>query len=163
MKDKIIDTALIFILIFVFSLLLIQAVAKDFKIEIDHNLSQLNKIDFSQFYKAQKHKKNQKKDTSDKNIDFGPYMENLQRKIKTNWHPPKSTSSERIKVLFTISKDGKLLKCRIKQPSNNKAANKSALMSIRLASPFDPLPKNYTGTSVDIEFTFDYNVFNKKH
>ena len=40
--------------------------------------------------------------------DFGPYMRELQRRIKMNWDPPKGNESKRVVLLFKIAKDGRL-------------------------------------------------------
>ena len=55
-----------------------------------------------------------------------------------------------------IAKDGRLLSSKIKQSSGSPTADKAALNTINLTAPFRPLPSNYNGQSVDIDFTFDY-------
>ena len=91
--------------------------------------------------------------------DFGPYMKELQRRIKMNWTPPKGNESKRVVLLFTISRDGRLLNVKIHKSSGLQAADQAAIQAVQLTAPFKPLPPNYKGDSVDIQFTFDYNVF----
>ena len=91
--------------------------------------------------------------------DFGPYMRELQRRIKMSWDPPKGNESKRVVLLFTIAKDGRLLSCRVLKSSGAPNADKAALNAVHLAAPFKPLPPEYKNSSVDIQFTFDYNVF----
>jgi len=91
--------------------------------------------------------------------DFGPYMRELQRKIKMNWEPPKGNESKRVVLLFKIAKDGRLLSCRVFKSSGLPNADKAAQNAVHLAAPFKPLPPEYKGSSIDIQFTFDYNVF----
>ena len=94
-----------------------------------------------------------------KEPDFGPYMRELQRRIKMAWDPPKGNESKRVVLLFKIAKDGRLLSCRVLKSSGAPNADKAALNAVHLAAPFRPLPAEYKNSSVDIQFTFDYNVF----
>ncbi len=92
--------------------------------------------------------------------DFGPYMRELQRRIKMNWDPPKGNESKRVVLLFKIAKDGRLLSCRVSKSSGLPSADQAALKAVELTAPFRPLPADFKGQSIDIQFTFDYNVFN---
>lgn len=91
--------------------------------------------------------------------DFGPYMRELQRKIKLNWDPPKGNESKRVVLLFKIAKDGRLLSCRVYKSSGLQSADAAALKAVELTAPFKPLPADFKGQNIDIQFTFDYNVF----
>ncbi len=90
-----------------------------------------------------------------------PYMTGLEKRIKKNWHPPKVNSSKRTVVLFKISKNGTFFDYKIVISSNNKLADEAALRAIKMASPFEAFPKKSKSESIDVEFTFDYNVINK--
>ncbi|MFA7659052.1 MAG: TonB family protein [Candidatus Gastranaerophilaceae bacterium] len=91
--------------------------------------------------------------------DFGPYMRELQRRIKMNWDPPKGNESKRVVLLFKIAKDGRLLSVRVFKSSGLPNSDKAALNAVELTAPFRPLPADFKGSSIDIQFTFDYNVF----
>lgn len=93
-----------------------------------------------------------------KEPDFGPYMKELQRRIKMNWDPPKGNESKRVVLLFKISKDGRLLNVSVQKSSGLPAADNAAINAVKLTAPFRPLPPEFRGNSVDIQFTFDYNV-----
>ncbi len=94
-----------------------------------------------------------------KQPDFGPYMRELQRRIKANWDPPKGNESKRVVLLFSIAKDGRLLGVKVSKSSGLQAADRAAISAVELSAPFKPLPSEYKRSSVDIQFTFDYNVF----
>ncbi|MBI1859103.1 MAG: energy transducer TonB [Candidatus Melainabacteria bacterium] len=96
-----------------------------------------------------------------KDIDFGPYMEELQRRIKREWKPPRGNESKRVVVVFKLTKAGELSNLSIKQGSGFIPADDAALLAVREASPFARLPEG-APSLVDIEFTFDYNVFGSK-
>lgn len=91
--------------------------------------------------------------------DFGPYMAELQRRIKRNWRPPRRNQSKRVVLLFTIARDGRLLNLRVYKPSGEPDTDRAAISAVQLSAPFKPLPRDFSGSSVDIQFTFDYNVF----
>lgn len=92
-------------------------------------------------------------------VDFGPYMADLQRRIKRAWFPPHVGRSKRIRVIFKLSRDGRLQNLRMATSSGLEVADQAALKAVENAAPFLPLPKG-SPEDVDIEFTFDYNVFN---
>lgn len=91
--------------------------------------------------------------------DFGPYMRELQRRIKMNWNPPKGNESKRVVLMFKIAKDGRLLSCSVFKSSGLPSADSAAINAVKLTAPFKPLPAEFKGQSIDIQFTFDYNVF----
>ncbi len=94
--------------------------------------------------------------------DFGPYMQELQRRIKEAWQPPRGNESKRIVVVFKVDRQGRLIDVKISHSSGEQNADQAALLAIKQAFPFKPLPAEYTEKNIDIEFTFDYNVFGDK-
>lgn len=94
-----------------------------------------------------------------KEPDFGPYMRELQRRIKMNWEPPKGNESKRVVLLFKIARDGRLISHRVFKSSGMAVADNAAMHAVELTAPFKPLPPEYKGDTIDIQFTFDYNVF----
>ena len=93
-----------------------------------------------------------------KEVDFGPYMAELQRRIKRHWFPPKGNESKRVVVIFKIHTGGELTNLRLEHGSGVAIADKAALDAVQNAAPFRPLPDG-APEAVDIQFTFDYNVF----
>jgi len=91
--------------------------------------------------------------------DFGPYMRELQRRIKRNWHPPRRDESKHVQVLFKLSKKGDLLRLNISKSSGNIEIDDAAIKAVKMSAPFRSLPPEYKGNDIDIQFTFDYNVF----
>ncbi len=94
-----------------------------------------------------------------KDVDFGPYMADLQRRIKRAWFPPKGNESKRVKVVFKVHRDGQMTNLRMLNSSGLAIADQAALKAVENAAPFRQLPDG-APDDVDIEFTFDYNVFN---
>ncbi len=93
-----------------------------------------------------------------KQADWGPYMRELERRIKRNWNPPKGDTSKRVVMLFTIGRDGRLVSIKTLKSSGSPENDRAAKAAIELTAPFKSLPPEYKGNNVDIEFTFDYNV-----
>ena len=91
-------------------------------------------------------------------VDFGPYMRELQRRIKLNWEPPKTGNSKSVVVSFSITRDGRLFNEKILVSCGNLEYDNNALYTIRSTAPFRPLPVNFTGDKVDVQFTLDYNM-----
>lgn len=91
--------------------------------------------------------------------DFGPYMRELTRRIKRNWHPPRGNESKKVVLVFKVGKDGRLLKLNVYKSSGNSETDDAALNAVRISAPFRQLPPEYRENDIDIQFTFDYNVF----
>jgi TonB family protein len=90
-------------------------------------------------------------------IDWGGYMQAVQTKIKKHWRPSEEFSSKNLKVQFSVGKTGKIHNLKLVKSSGSPACDKAALQAVMTAAPFAPLPAGST-ESVDIEFSFDYNV-----
>ena len=93
-----------------------------------------------------------------KQPNWGPYMRDLEARIKRNWNPPKGDQSKRVILLFTIGRDGRLLSIKTVKSSGQPLSDVAAKTAVELTAPFKPLPPEYKGNSIDIEFRFDYNV-----
>ncbi len=91
--------------------------------------------------------------------DFGPYIAELQRRIRRNWAPPVEDRSKRVVALFKVSRDGRLLSLRIQQSSGSPAADQAAMAAVRASAPFKQLPPNYPGNDIDVQFIFDYEIY----
>ena len=99
-----------------------------------------------------------------KNVDFKPYMSELQKKIKKNWKPNRWSKKSKLTILlFSINKQGELVSCEISKSSGDNEFDKLALKAVRDTAPFKSLPKEYNGEKIDIQFTFDYNVWGEKN
>lgn len=93
-----------------------------------------------------------------KSPQWGPYMRELESKIKRNWHPPKGDTSKRVVLLFKVGKRGELLSVKVQKTSGSQSNDQAAISAVQMSAPFRALPPEFTGSSVEIEFTFDYNV-----
>ena len=92
-------------------------------------------------------------------VDFGPYLQEMQRRIKKAWFPPKGNESKRITVKFKIKRSGDVRSIRLVESSGLSIADNAAIAAVEQAAPFPPLPAG-ADDEIVIKFTFDYNVFN---
>lgn len=89
-------------------------------------------------------------------VDFGPYMADLQKRIKKAWSPIKGTHSRHSKVSFKVHSDGSSSDLKMVKSTGDANADTLDLQAVADASPFRPLPSGAPEV-VDIEFTFDYH------
>lgn len=97
--------------------------------------------------------------------DFGSrfswYVEAVQRRISGNWLQstvdPGLASAPRVIVVFTILRNGTVTNVQITQSSNNYSVDSSATRAVKESSPLAPLPPEYSGSNVNVEFWFDYH------
>jgi periplasmic protein TonB len=87
------------------------------------------------------------------------YLQKMHKKVGLSWTRPTDTPKTGSKsvVIVTILRDGSLLESKLHMKSGNDAWDASALDAVKKAAPFDPLPKTYPRTSVEVHFHFEYN------
>jgi protein TonB len=96
--------------------------------------------------------------------DFGSqfawYVQAVQRKVTENWLKYEVDSSikeaSRVYLTFDIARDGHPSNVQIEQPSNVPSLNQSAKRALERIDSFGPLPPEYSGNKVSVEFWFDY-------
>lgn len=98
--------------------------------------------------------------TTEPNVDFGPYMRDMQKNIKLNWEPQKLGYSTHTTVLYSIKKDGTLKNVSVLKSSGDKKTDAAAIKAVK-KTKFKPLPTGFDKDSIDVQFTFDYNVYGK--
>jgi TonB family protein len=97
-----------------------------------------------------------------KDIDYGPYMADLQKRIKRAWFPPKGSETVRVTVQFKLFSGGTIGPVKVVRSGNLPLVDAAALQAVKNAEPFQHLPDG-SPDCVEIQFTFDYNVFDKGH
>ena len=86
------------------------------------------------------------------------YIKDIEVSIKTNWTPPVGSNLKKASVKFTVNKEGELINNQIYSSSGLVEFDKSALDAIELSKPFPPLPDKLNRETLDIIFTFDFNI-----
>ncbi len=90
-----------------------------------------------------------------RNVDYGAFMQDLQRRIQSAWKPRSADSADEVKVFFTLQKNGRLVPSSLhtvktSSPEAEAAARQAVLEA---SASFRPLPDGSPET-ITIEFTF---------
>jgi periplasmic protein TonB len=96
--------------------------------------------------------------------DFGSayawYVRVVQQKVSENWLKyevdPTIHQANRVYVQFDISRSGQPGNVQIEQSSGVPSLDQSAVRAIQRIDTFGPLPGDYSGSKVTVEFWFDY-------
>ena len=96
--------------------------------------------------------------------DFGTrfawYVQGVQRVVSQNWLKyevdPRITSAQRVYITFDIAHDGHPANVQVEQSSGVPSLDISAVRAIQRIDTFGPLPSDYSGSKVSVEFWFDY-------
>jgi TonB family protein len=96
-------------------------------------------------------------------VDFGPYLARIVYVVKRNWIaviPESARLGEkgRTAIVFEILKDGSVPQLRIVGSSGSDPLDRAAYTGIHSSAPFPPLPAEFTGDHLVLEFIFLYNI-----
>jgi len=93
-------------------------------------------------------------------IRFSWYVKVVQQKVSENWLKyevdPRITAANRVYLTFDIARDGSPKNVQIEQSSGIPSLDISATRAIQRIDTFGPLPPDYSGNKVSVEFWFDY-------
>jgi TonB family protein len=91
---------------------------------------------------------------------FPSYVDAVRNRISSNWMQstvdPSIRWAPRANFTFQVLRDGTVTNVQMMQSSGNRSVDNSALRAILSSSPVSPLPSNYSGNSVTVEFYFDF-------
>jgi protein TonB len=91
---------------------------------------------------------------------FSWYVQSVQRKVSENWLKyeidPRIAQANRVYLTFDIARDGHPANVQIEQSSGVPSLDVSAVRAIQRIDTFGPLPPDYSGNKVSVEFWFDY-------
>lgn len=88
-------------------------------------------------------------------IDWKPYIIQMQRAIKKNWHPPRNDTPYQVVMTFNIHHNGHISNIKAKG-YQDKLALKAAIAAVKETDPLPGLPKEFKEAKVPVEFTMDY-------
>ena len=96
-------------------------------------------------------------------VDFGPYLSRVVYIVRRNWYaviPESARLGEkgRVAVVFEILKDGSVPQLRLVASSGADPLDRAALAGLRTSIPFPPLPEEFTGNHLVLQFIFLYNM-----
>jgi periplasmic protein TonB len=92
---------------------------------------------------------------------YGWYVQIIQRKVSENWLKyevdPNITSAERVYITFDVARDGHPYNVKIEQSSGVPSLDISATRALQRIDTFGPLPSDYSGNKISVEYWFDYS------
>lgn len=96
-------------------------------------------------------------------VDFRPYLIQILAAVKRNWQAVMPESARlgrpgKVSIQFAISKTGTVPKLVIASASGTDAFDRAAVASISMTNPFPPLPPEFRGDQIRLQFAFLYNM-----
>ncbi len=96
-------------------------------------------------------------------VDFRPYLTLVLSAVRRNWFAVIPESAKlgrrgRVQIQFAISRDGSVPKLVISSPSGADPLDRAAVAGISASNPFPPLPAEFAGNEIRLQFTFLYNI-----
>jgi periplasmic protein TonB len=92
---------------------------------------------------------------------FGWYVQIIQRKVSENWLKyevdPSIKSASRVYITFEVARDGHPYNVQVEQSSGVPSLDISATRALQRIDTFGPLPSDYSGSKISVEYWFDYN------
>jgi TonB family protein len=92
---------------------------------------------------------------------YGWYVASMRARVSANWLlatvSPGIVSAPRVYLTFKILRDGSVTDVDITQSSGIPEVDRSALRAILASNPLPPLPPDYSGGSVNVQFYFDFH------
>jgi protein TonB len=91
---------------------------------------------------------------------YGWYVQVIQRKVSENWLKyevdPNVTSAQRVYIVFDVARDGHPFNVQVEQSSGVPSLDISATRALQRIDTFGPLPPDYSGNKISVEYWFDY-------
>lgn len=96
-------------------------------------------------------------------VDFKPYLIRILALVRQNWFaviPESARLGNRglVQLQFIIDRTGQVPKLVIATPSGSEALDRAAVAGISASVPFPPLPNEFKGQQIRLQFAFKYNV-----
>jgi len=96
--------------------------------------------------------------------DFGTkyawYVRVIQQKVSENWMKyevdTRISSAQRVYITFDVARDGHPTNIQVEQSSGVPSLDISATRALQRIDTFGPLPPDYPGSKISVEYWFDY-------
>ena len=91
---------------------------------------------------------------------FGWYVDIIKRKVSESWYKaevdPSTGEGKEAVITFMLSRDGSPSSIRIVTSSGSSTLDSSAIRAVQRVDTFGPLPPGYTGSNLNVAYTFSY-------
>jgi TonB family protein len=97
-------------------------------------------------------------------VDFRPYMAQILAAVKRNWANVMPESVLRLgrrgktSIQIRIVRSGGVAKLVISSSAGSDPLDRAAVAGISASNPFPPLPAEFKGDHIDLQFNFAYNM-----
>jgi TonB family protein len=96
-------------------------------------------------------------------VDFRPYLVQVLAAVRRNWWAVMPEAARlgrrgRVTIQFAVARDGSVPKLRITGNSGTDALDRAAVAGISASNPFPPLPREFKGDLIRLQFNFAYNM-----
>ena len=97
-------------------------------------------------------------------VDFRPYLLQVLSNVRRNWYAviPESArlgmNRGAVAIQLRIVRDGNVAKLVIASSSGTSALDRAAVAGISASNPLPPLPPDFKGDRVNLQFVFRYNL-----
>ena len=96
--------------------------------------------------------------------DFGTkyawYVHVIQQRVSENWLKyevdPRINNAQRVYITFDVMRDGHPANVSVEQSSGVPSLDVSAVRALQRIDTFGPLPGDYSGNKISVEYWFDY-------
>jgi periplasmic protein TonB len=92
---------------------------------------------------------------------YGAYVNAITRAISNNWLKSlvdaRVQRAPRVYLTFEIAKNGKISNVGVQQSSGIPSLDRSAQRAVLASDPLPPLPADFRGSSVNVNFYFEYS------
>ncbi|KAB8334591.1 TonB family protein [Scytonema tolypothrichoides VB-61278] len=92
-------------------------------------------------------------------VDMSAYLQQLQERVKQQWIPGLTQSSQQTVLSFIVSRAGLVSNLQVVQTSGLTMTDEAALNAVNRAVPFASFPAEYPQNYIKIQFTFNINVY----
>ncbi|MDA0203722.1 MAG: TonB family protein [Acidobacteria bacterium] len=97
-------------------------------------------------------------------VDFRPYLLQILNSVRRNWFAviPESArlglEKGRVALQFSISRQGDVPKLVISSSARSQPLDRASVAGVSASLPFPPLPADFKGDEIRVQFVFLYNV-----
>jgi protein TonB len=92
---------------------------------------------------------------------FPWYVDKITRLVSQNWYTQQIDShtpfGSQVNVTFTVGRDGRVSNIHVVNRTSSPTLDTSAVQAVQRVETFGPLPDQYTGSNVSVEYTFTYD------
>jgi TonB family protein len=101
--------------------------------------------------------------TDAQGIDFTNYLRQILQAVRRNWQSviPESVRLGRrgkVSIVLSIGRNGQIEKLVFNEQSGTDSLDKAAVAGVSMSQPFPPLPPEFKGEKIVVQFNFAYNA-----